>query len=194
MVRAAQAQDKVITADMTGWGPDDKRKFVPWFLQARELPASNQREKKALKKTTAKPSQGFSAEERAAMKERAQELKTEARQNASRAEGEKAVQAAIAAMAEPDRAIAKRLHALVAKSAPALAPKTWYGMPAYAKDGNVVCFFQCAGKFKARYGTFGFSDKARLDDGAMWPTSYAITKLTPSDEAKLVALIKRAVG
>ena len=134
-------------------------------------------------------STGFTAEERAAMKERARELKAAARG----ADGESEVQAAIAKMPEPDRAMAKKLHALIKTSAPALSPKTWYGMPAYAKDGKVVCFFQSAQKFKTRYATFGFSDKAKLDEGTMWPNAYALTKLTAADEARIGALVKKAV-
>ena len=138
--------------------------------------------------------QGFTAEERSAMKERAKELKAEERANKDRAEGESDVLAKIAEMPEPDRAMAERLHAIVKASAPALSPRTWYGMPAYAKDGNVVCFFQSAQKFKSRYATVGFSDKANLDEGAMWPTSFALTRLTASDEKKIGALVKRAVS
>jgi uncharacterized protein YdhG (YjbR/CyaY superfamily) len=147
---------------------------------------------KSAKSTTAtsKTSKGFTAEERAAMKERAQELKAETR----KAEGEKDVLAKIAEMPEPDRALAKRLHAIVKASAPALSPKTWYGMPAYAKDGKVVCFFQSADKFKSRYATFGFSDEANLDKGAMWPTSFALKELTAAEEAKIAALVKKAVS
>jgi uncharacterized protein YdhG (YjbR/CyaY superfamily) len=147
---------------------------------------------KSAKGTTAvkKKSKGFTGEERAAMKERAQELKAEA----ARADGESALLAKIAEMPGPDRAIAKRLHAIVQASAPALAPKTWYGMPAYAKDGKVVCFFQSADKFKSRYATFGFSDEANLDKGAMWPTSFALKELTAAEEAKIVALVKKAVS
>jgi uncharacterized protein YdhG (YjbR/CyaY superfamily) len=147
---------------------------------------------KSAKSTTAsgKKSKGFTAEERAAMKERAQELKAEAR----RADGESAVLAKIAEMPGPDRAMAKRLHAIIKASAPALSPKTWYGMPAYAKDGKVVCYFQSAHKFKSRYATFGFSDEANLDEGAMWPTSFALKKLTTADEAKIGALVKKAVS
>ncbi len=141
-----------------------------------------------------KKSKGFSDEERAAMKARAQELKAEARANKDKAEGESAVLAAIAAMKEPDRAMAKRLHAIIKASAPALSPKTWYGMPAYAKDGKVVCFFQSAQKFNTRYATFGFSDKANLDEGAMWPTAFALTELTAADEARIGALVKKAVS
>ncbi len=146
--------------------------------------------KPAKKGTKASASQGFTDEERAAMKERAQELKAEAR----RADGESALLAKIAEMPGPDRAIAERLHAIVKASAPSLSPKTWYGMPAYAKDGNVVCFFQSAQKFKTRYATFGFSDKANLDEGAMWPTSFALKELTAAEEARIGALVKKAVS
>jgi uncharacterized protein YdhG (YjbR/CyaY superfamily) len=147
---------------------------------------------KSAKSTTAtgKTSKGFTAEERAAMKERAQELKAEAR----RADGESAVLAKIAEMPGPDRAMAKRLHAIVKASAPALSPKTWYGMPAYAKDGKVVCFFQNAHKFKTRYATFGFTDEANLDEGAMWPTYFALKELTATEEKKIGALVKKAVS
>jgi len=141
-----------------------------------------------------KTSKGFSDEERAAMKERAKELKAEARADRDRAAGESDVLAKIAEMPRPDRAMAKRIHAIVTASAPALSPKTWYGMPAYAKDGKVVCFFQSAAKFSARYATFGFSDEANLDKGAMWPTSFALKELTAADEAKIGALVKRAVS
>ena len=146
---------------------------------------------KSAKSTTAigKKSKGFTDEERAAMKERAQELKAEA----ARADGESAVLAKIAEMQGPDRAMAKRLHAIIKASAPALSPKTWYGMPAYAKDGKVVCFFQSAQKFKSRYATLGFSDEANLDKGAMWPTSFALKELTAAEETKIGALVKRAV-
>jgi uncharacterized protein YdhG (YjbR/CyaY superfamily) len=151
---------------------------------------------KSAKSTTAtsKTSKGFTAEERAAMKERARELKAEARANKDRAAGESAVLAKIAEMPEPDRALAERLHAIVKASAPDLSPKTWYGMPAYAKDGKVVCFFQSAEKFKSRYATFGFSDEANLDEGAMWPTSFALKELTAAEEAKIAALVKKAVS
>jgi len=142
------------------------------------------------KRTTRKASEGFSAEEKAAMKERARELKAAARGK----DAESDVLAKIAEMPEPDRAMAERLHALVKASAPALAPRTWYGMPAYAKDGKVVCFFQSAHKFKSRYATLGFSDRANLDKGAMWPTSFALTSLTPADEKKIAALVKKAVS
>jgi uncharacterized protein YdhG (YjbR/CyaY superfamily) len=151
---------------------------------------------KSAKSTTAsgKTSKGFTAEERAAMKERARELKAEARANKSRAAGESDVLAKIAEMPEPDRAMAKRLHAIIKTSAPALSPKTWYGMPAYAKDGKVVCYFQSAHKFNSRYATFGFNDTANLDEGAMWPTSFALTELTATEEARIGALVKKAVS
>ena len=145
---------------------------------------------KSAKRTTAigKKSKGFTDEERAAMKEHARELKADA------ADGESAVLAKIAAMPEPDRAMAKRLHAIVKASTPALSPTTWYGMPAYAKDGKVVCYFQNAQKFKSRYATFGFSDKANLDDDALWPVAFALQELTATAEAKIVALVKKAVS
>ena len=144
---------------------------------------------------TKKSSDGFTAEERAAMKERAKELKAEARAEKSRAEGEKDVLAKIADMQGSDRAMAKRVHAIVTKSAPELIPKTWYGMPAYAnEDGKVVCFFQDAGKFKARYATLGFNDHAKLDDGNMWPVSFALAKLGAAEEARIAELVKNAVG
>jgi uncharacterized protein YdhG (YjbR/CyaY superfamily) len=146
------------------------------------------------KKTTRKKTAGFSAAEQAAMKARARELKAEARANKGRAEGERDLLAAIAAMAEPDRGMAATLHAIVAATAPGLMPKTWYGMPAYAMDGKVVCFFQSAEKFNTRYATLGFSDKAKLDDGAMWPTDFAIRSVTAAVEARIVALLKQAVG
>jgi uncharacterized protein YdhG (YjbR/CyaY superfamily) len=146
-------------------------------------------------KMSAKKSKGFTDEERAAMKERAKELKAEERANKNRAAGESAVLAKIAEMQGPDRAMAERLHEIVKASAPALSPKTWYGMPAYAnKDGKVVCFFQSAQKFNARYATLGFSDEANLDEGAMWPTSFALKELTATEEAKISALVKRAVS
>jgi uncharacterized protein YdhG (YjbR/CyaY superfamily) len=143
---------------------------------------------------TGKKSKGFTDEERAAMKERAQELKAEARADKDKAEGESAVLAKIAEMQGSERAMAKRLHAIIKASAPALSPKTWYGMPAYAKDGKVVCFFQSAQKFKSRYATFGFSDEANLDEGAMWPTSFALKELTAAEEARISALVKKAVS
>jgi uncharacterized protein YdhG (YjbR/CyaY superfamily) len=136
----------------------------------------------------ASKSKGFTAEERAAMRERARELKAAT----SKADGERDVLAKMAKMAKPDRAMAERLHAIVKASAPDLAPRTWYGMPAYAKDGNVVCFFRDAGKFKDRYATFGFNDAAKLDEGAMWPTSFALTKLGKAEEKKIGALVKKA--
>jgi uncharacterized protein YdhG (YjbR/CyaY superfamily) len=143
-------------------------------------------------KSTAKnkKSKSFSAEERAAMKERAKELKAES----ERADGESALLAKIAEMKGNDRAMAKRLHAIVKANAPGLSPKTWYGMPAYARDGKVVCFFKSAEKFKSRYATLGFEEAANLDDGAMWPTSFALKKLTDTEEKKIVALVKKAVS
>ena len=151
---------------------------------------------KSTKSTAAsdKTVKGFTDEERAAMKERAKELKAEARVNKNRAEGENDVLAKIAEMPEPDRAMAKRLHEIIKASAPALSPKTWYGMPAYAKDGKVLCFFQSAQKFKTRYATLGFSDEANLDDGSMWPTTFALTELTAEGEARIGALVKQAMG
>jgi uncharacterized protein YdhG (YjbR/CyaY superfamily) len=148
------------------------------------------------KRTAGKASNGFTDEERAAMRERAQELKAPARRGprAGKTDGESDVLAKIAEMPEPDRAMAERLHAIIKASAPALSPRTWYGMPAYAKDGNVVCFFQPAAKFKVRYATFGFSDKANLDEGAMWPTSFALKELTAAEEKKIGALVKKAVS
>ena len=143
---------------------------------------------------TGDDSGGFSDEERAAMKARAREMKAEARTSKSRAEGERAVLSAIAEMSEPDRAMAERLHAVITASAPALAPKTWYGMPAYAKDGKVICFFQAASKFKTRYATFGFQPDAKLDDGAMWPTSFALLELTAAEEATITSLVRKAVS
>jgi uncharacterized protein YdhG (YjbR/CyaY superfamily) len=128
------------------------------------------------------------------MKERAQELKAEARANKDRAAGESALLAKIAEMPEPDRVMAERLHAIITASAPALSPKTWYGMPAYAMDGKVVCYFQSAHKFKSRYATFGFSDTANLDEGAMWPTSFALKELTAADEERIRALVEKAVS
>src|SRR3970040_2255001 len=151
---------------------------------------------KSAKSTTAigKTSKGFTDEEKAAMKARAQELKAEARAEKDKADGERAVGPAIAAMKDTDRAMGERLHAIIKASAPALSPKTWYGMPAYAKDGKVVCFFQSAQKFKSRYATFGFSDEANLDEGSMWPTSFALKELTAAEEAKIGALVKKAVS
>ncbi len=151
-------------------------------------------DKKATKKP-AKAIKGFTNEERGAMKERVQELKAAARRGprADKADGESAVLAKIAEMPEPDRVMGERLHAVIKASAPALSPRTWYGMPAYAKDGKVVCFFQSAHKFKTRYATLGFSDKANLDDGDMWPTAFALKELTAADEARISALVKDAV-
>lgn len=147
-----------------------------------------QRSGKAASGTSSK---GFSAEERAAMKEHAQELKAA---RSGKTDGEADVLAKIAAMSAADRAIAERLHAIIKDCAPTLSPRTWYGMPAYAKDGNVVCFFQSGDKFKTRYATLGFSDKAKLDDGAMWPTAFALKKLTAAEEARIAALVKQAVS
>jgi uncharacterized protein YdhG (YjbR/CyaY superfamily) len=139
-------------------------------------------------------SETFTAEEKAAMKERAKELKAEARANQSRAEGERDLLAKIAEMPEPERNMATRLHEIITANAPALMPKTWYGMPAYAKDGKVVCFFQSAQKFNTRYATLGFSDQANLDDGNIWPTAFALKELTPKVEDQIAALIKKAVS
>ena len=144
--------------------------------------------------TTGEQTKGFTAAERAAMKERARELKAEERASKNRAEGERTLLEKIAEMSEPDRSMAERLHAIVTATAPDLWPKTWYGMPAYARDGKVVCFFQSAEKFDSRYATLGFSDTATLDDGAMWPTSFALKKLTAAEEKKIVALVKKAAG
>ena len=138
-------------------------------------------------------SRGFTDEERAAMKERARELKAEERANKDRAEGESNVLARIAEMSEPDRSMATRLHEIITASAPVLSPKTWYGMPAYARDGKIVCFFQPAQKFNTRYATLGFNDVANLDEGTMWPTAYALMELTPAEEEKISALVKKAV-
>jgi len=152
---------------------------------------------KSAKSTTAtKTFEGFTDEERAAMKERAQELKTTARRGsrAGKADAESDVLAKIAEMPESDRRMAERIHAIIKASAPSLAPRLWYGMPAYAKDGKVLCFFQTAEKFKSRYATFGFDDSANLDEGAMWPTAFALTELTAAEEARIVALVKKAVS
>ena len=151
---------------------------------------------KSAKSTTAigKTVKGFTDEERAAMKERAKELKAEARANKNRAEGENDVLAKIAEMPEPERAMAKRLHEIIKASAPVLSPRLWYGMPAYAKDGKVVCFFQAASKFNTRYATFGFQHDANLDEGAMWPTAFALTELTAVEEARISALVLKAVS
>jgi uncharacterized protein YdhG (YjbR/CyaY superfamily) len=154
--------------------------------------------RRSAKSTTGKASTGFTAEERAAMRERARELKAETRRGArgkkDKADGESDLLAKVAEMQEADRAMAERLHALIKASAPDLSPRTWYGMPAYAKDGKVVCFFQSAQKFKTRYATLGFSDKANLDEGDMWPTSFALKELTAAEEARIGALVKKAVS
>ena len=152
--------------------------------------------KKSASRTAARdtPAEGWTDEERAAMKEHAKELKAAAKRGAARADGEADVVAKIAEMPASDRAMAERIHEVVKANAPDLDPRTWYGMPAYARDGKVVCFFQAADKFKARYATFGFNDVANLDDGAMWPTSWALTKLTAADEKKIAELVKRAVS
>jgi uncharacterized protein YdhG (YjbR/CyaY superfamily) len=144
--------------------------------------------------TTQKKYEGFTDEERSAMKERASELKSAARRGKKAADEESALLEKIAEMPEPERAMAERLHAIVKASAPTLAPKLWYGMPAYARDGKVVCFFQSAEKFKSRYATFGFNDTANIDEGTMWPTAFALMKLTADDEARIGALVKKAVS
>lgn len=150
--------------------------------------------KKAAPKTN-KQAQGFTDDEKAAMKARAQELKAEARAGRDRAEGEKAILEAIAAMKEPDRSMGKRIHEIVTAAAPNLMPKTWYGMPAYADaDGKVICFFQAAGKFNVRYATLGFQPDAKLDDGNMWPAAFALIKLTSAEETRIAALVKKAVS
>jgi uncharacterized protein YdhG (YjbR/CyaY superfamily) len=154
------------------------------------------RKKSAAKSAGGAPA-GLTVEERAAMQERARELKAEQRRvarDSARADGERDVLAKIAVMREPDRAMAARLHSLILESAPVLAPKTWYGMPAYARDGKVVCFFQSAQKFNSRYATLGFTDQANLDDGAMWPTSFALNELTAAEESRIAALVKHAVS
>jgi uncharacterized protein YdhG (YjbR/CyaY superfamily) len=164
---------------------------------AEKKPAKKGTQKSAKHSTAmGKASKGFTDDERAAMRERAQELKAAARPglHAGRADEESAVLAKIAAMPAPDRIMGERLHAIIKASAPVLSPKLWYGMPAYAKDGNVVCFFQAAEKFKTRYATLGFSDKATLDEGHMWPTAFALKELTAADEARIGALVKKAVS
>jgi uncharacterized protein YdhG (YjbR/CyaY superfamily) len=167
-------------------------------LQSAEAKPYDQEESvmKPAKKAAQKKSKAFTDEERAAMKEYVRERNADARRGrpADRADGEAAVLAAIAALPPSDRAMAERLHALITATAPELSPKTWYGMPAYAKDGNVVCFFQSAQKFKTRYATLGFSDKAHLDEGHMWPTTFALEMLTPAEEARIAALVKKAVS
>jgi len=159
-------------------------------MAKKSVPSKAARTRGTQKSRTDAGARGFTDEERAAMRERARELKAEA----ARSDGEGAVLAKIAEMPEPDRAMARRVHAVVKASAPALAPKTWYGMPAYAKDGKVVCFFQSAQKFKSRYATLGFSDAANLDEGAMWPTAFALKELTAAEEARIGALVKKAVS
>jgi uncharacterized protein YdhG (YjbR/CyaY superfamily) len=162
---------------------------------AERKPAKKATQRSARRTTaTNKKSTGFTEEERAAMKERAQELKAEARASKKKADGESDLLAKVAEMQEPDRAMAERLHAIIKASAPALSPKTWYGMPAYAKEGKVVCFFQSAEKFKSRYATFGFSDEANLDEGDMWPVAFALKELTATEETRIVALVKKAVS
>jgi uncharacterized protein YdhG (YjbR/CyaY superfamily) len=162
--------------------------------KATSKPAGKSADKPAKKSAGAGASQGFTAEEREAMRARAQEMKAEARASKDRAEGESTALAAIAAMKEPDRSLAKRVHAIVTTTAPSLAPKTWYGMPAYALDDKIVCFFQSAQKFKTRYATFGFSAPAKLDDGVMWPVAFALKELNAAAEARIAALVKKAVG
>jgi uncharacterized protein YdhG (YjbR/CyaY superfamily) len=157
---------------------------------AKTTQKSTKTTQKSTKSSAGKASKGFTAEERAAMRERVKELKAEA----SRADGERDVLEKIAAMAEPDRAMAERVHAIVKASAPDLVPRTWYGMPAYARDDKIICFFRDARKFKTRYATIGFSDKANLDDGAMWPTDFALTKMTRDVEARITKLVKQAVS
>ena len=154
----------------------------------------NKGQQKSARSTTGEASKGFTDEERAAMSERAQELKAAARRgsSANNADGESDVLAKIAERAEPDRVMAERIHAIIKASAPDLTSRTWYGMPAYAKDGKIVCFFQPAQKFKARYATLGFNDPAHLDDGAMWPTAFAVTEITATEEARIAALVKKA--
>ncbi len=164
---------------------------------AERKPAKKSTEKAPKSSTvTGTASKGFTDEERAAMKERAQELKAEARRGprAGKADAERAVLAKIAEMPEPDRTMGERLHAVIKATAPVLSPKLWYGMPAYAKDGKVVCFFQSAQKFNSRYATLGFSDQANLDEGAMWPTSFALKELTAAEEARIGALVKKSVS
>lgn len=158
------------------------------FMSQSETPDTQERARSSA--ATDKKSRGFTAEERAAMKARAREMKAEA----SKVEGESAVLAAIAEMLEPDRVMATRLHAIITASAPSLSPRLWYGMPAYSQDDKIVCFFQSAQKFKTRYATLGFSDKANLDDGAMWPTTFALTELSEASEARISTLVKQAVS
>ncbi len=166
--------------------------YANWYSEKIVMKPAEKKTKSA--KSAGGTAAGFTAAERAAMKARAQEMKAEARASKSRAEGEKAVLAAVAKMQDSDRAMAKRLHALITATAPGLMPKTWYGMPAYAKDDKVVCYFRDAHKFGDRYATFGFSDKATLDDGAMWPTAYALKQLGAKEEARIAALVKQAAS
>jgi uncharacterized protein YdhG (YjbR/CyaY superfamily) len=181
---------------LKGVGLNPKRRMRLLHIQTcRGGTAMNDMQKSAKSTTTTrKRTDGFSDEERAAMKERAQELRAEARMNKDRAAGESAVLAKIAEMPEPDRSIATRLHAIIKACAPSLSPKTWYGMPAYARDGKVVCFFTAASKFNERYATFGFNAEANLDEGNMWPTSFALKELTAGEEARIEALVKKAVA
>jgi hypothetical protein len=163
------------------------------------MKAAKKSTQKSLKRATLTgkaPAKGFTDEERAAMRDRVEELKTDGRRGrgVDKTDGESAVLAKIAELPQPDRSMGERLHALIKASAPELTPRTWYGMPAYAKDGDVVCFFQSAQKFKTRYATLGFSDKAKLDDRQMWPTAFAVKELTPTEEAKISALVRRAVS
>jgi uncharacterized protein YdhG (YjbR/CyaY superfamily) len=178
----------------SGWNAFGARKY---FAMAERKPTKKDTQQSTESSTpTGETFTGLTDEERAAMKQRTQELKAEARRgrSAGKADAERAVLDKIAEMPEPDRAMAERLHAIIKASAPALSPKTWYGMPAYAKDGKVVCFFQAAQKFKTRYAMFGFNDVANLDDGAMWPVTFALTELTAADEARIAALVKKAVS
>ena len=157
-------------------------------------PSTNTQESTRSTTAIGKTSQGFTDEEKAAMQERVKELKAQARAGKDREAGESAVLEKIAELPEPDRSMAERIHAIVKANAPALMPRTWYGMPAYTRDGKVVCFFQAAAKFDARYATFGFNDTANLDDGALWPTSFALKELNPAEEAKIAELVKKAVS
>jgi uncharacterized protein YdhG (YjbR/CyaY superfamily) len=178
----------------SGWDAFDARRYL---AMAERKPTKKDTQQSAnTTSATGKTFGGLTDEERGAMKERTKELKAEARRGrgVGKADPESAVLAKIAEMPQPDRALAERLHAIITASAPALSPKTWYGMPAYAKDGKVVCFFQAADKFKSRYATFGFNDVANLDDGAMWPVAFALTELTATDEARIAALVKKAAS
>jgi len=159
-------------------------------MSPEKVPEKSARSSEAVKEK----SKGFTDEEKSAMKERARELKAEARASKDKADGESELLAKIAEMQEPDRSMAKRIHAIIKASAPALAPKTWYGMPAYARDGKIVCFFQSSQKFKTRYSTFGFNEAANLDEGGMWPVAFALKELTGTEEARIRALVKKAVS